>query len=770
MPSLIPGFEYDIFISYRHNDNRSGWVTEFVKALQEELAATIKEPVSVYFDLNPYDGLLETHNVDKSLEGKLKCLVFIPVLSQTYCDLKSFAWQHEFVAFNKLVKEDSFRRDIKLTNGNVASRILPIKIHDLDAEDKSTIENEIDGALRAIEFIFKSPGVNRPLTSGDKREDNDNKTFYRDQINKVARGVKDLISAMKRPVDSTAPSKPSIAPSAPPTNRKKFSRIVIGLLVIGLFALSIFYMTGGGKTSNDIHASIAVIPFKLIGSDQEGKYFAEGVADALINHLNSIPNLKVRSRTSVEKFANSRKTVAEMGSELNVQYILEGSTQKYKDDIRIIVQLINTKTDEHVWFKEYNEKFDDIFRIQSEIAVNIASELNVKLSGQERQNIQKLPTKSAEAWDLYLRGKAYKRNFWKHMEEQDMQFAIDFFKRSIDIDPGFAHAYVELADAVSGRIPRDSVILLINKAIALDPSLPDSYERLGMNYTWNGETEKGIKLIEKAIELDSAQNFFLSLGRAYSYNEDHSKALSCYAQAFRLEKTDFFSWLLFETGVSYLCVGETKLSEDFIDAAVLLEPDNLTFIDWKAHLQTVTGDYDGVMETVRKSLSVRKDNLGLNILAHAYLLVGDYKKSADAYKQFFSLQNDHLQWWCKDKASYAYALQKLNQKEEASKNLQDAKSCLEKEHGGTTVANYDLAKIYTLLGDKAKAIALLEAWSPSWGGQEFLARDPVFETIHNTEEFKKVEKKLKEEIERQRMEAEDNIRMGKFPKTEGIGN
>src|SRR5688572_15947104 len=75
MASLLSGFEYDVFISYRHNDNRSGWVTEFVRQLNEELAATIKEPLSVYFDNNRHDGLLETHNVDKSLEGKLKCLI-----------------------------------------------------------------------------------------------------------------------------------------------------------------------------------------------------------------------------------------------------------------------------------------------------------------------------------------------------------------------------------------------------------------------------------------------------------------------------------------------------------------------------------------------------------------------------------------------------------------------------------------------------------------------------------------------------------------------
>jgi hypothetical protein len=106
MPSIVPGFEYDIFISYRHNDNLDGWVTDFVQNLEKELRGTLKESLTIYFDKNLHDGLLETHNVDKSLEGKLKCLIFIPIISQTYCDPKSFTWQHEFCAFKKLGVSD----------------------------------------------------------------------------------------------------------------------------------------------------------------------------------------------------------------------------------------------------------------------------------------------------------------------------------------------------------------------------------------------------------------------------------------------------------------------------------------------------------------------------------------------------------------------------------------------------------------------------------------------------------------------------------------
>ena len=122
MPSLIPGYEYDIFISYRHKDNKyDGWVSEFVANLRKELEATFKEDISIYFDENPRDGLLETHHVDKSLEGKLKCLIFIPIISQTYCDPKSFVWNKEFLVFKKLAVEDQFGLKVKLVNGNVTS-------------------------------------------------------------------------------------------------------------------------------------------------------------------------------------------------------------------------------------------------------------------------------------------------------------------------------------------------------------------------------------------------------------------------------------------------------------------------------------------------------------------------------------------------------------------------------------------------------------------------------------------------------------------------
>src|SRR5277367_2968724 len=130
MASIFSGFEYDIFISYRHNDNQyDGWVTEFVQKLKQELDATLKDKLSIFFDENPREGLSELHQVGSSISAKIKSLIFVPIISQTYCDTQAFAWEHEFKVFKSEAESDHFGREIKLGNGNFASRILPVKIH-----------------------------------------------------------------------------------------------------------------------------------------------------------------------------------------------------------------------------------------------------------------------------------------------------------------------------------------------------------------------------------------------------------------------------------------------------------------------------------------------------------------------------------------------------------------------------------------------------------------------------------------------------------------
>jgi len=221
MPAILPGYEYDIFISYRHNDNAyDGWVSEFVEKLRRELVATVKDRLTIFFDENPKDGLQKTHQVGESISSKINALIFIPIVSQTYCDTSSFAWNSEFLAFSKVASLDSLGRDVKLLNGNVASRILPIRIHELERDDVKLFENVLSGVLRSIDFIYQAQGVNRPLgPKDDDYQDNLNNTVYRNQINKVANAIKDLLQGMKAKAHDSRPPLPERpayqAPSPP---------------------------------------------------------------------------------------------------------------------------------------------------------------------------------------------------------------------------------------------------------------------------------------------------------------------------------------------------------------------------------------------------------------------------------------------------------------------------------------------------------------------------------------------------------------------------
>lgn len=198
MSSIIEGYNYDIFISYRQKDNKyDGWVTEFVENLKRELDSMFKEEISVYFDINPSDYLLENYDVDASLKGKLKCLVLMPVISRTYCDPKAFAWEYEFKAFVELGSKDEFGLQVKVPGGNFANRILPIRIHDLDSSDIKLFESAIGGVLRPIDFIYKETGVNRQLRAKD--DDiikSPTQILYRDQVNKVALATREIIKSM----------------------------------------------------------------------------------------------------------------------------------------------------------------------------------------------------------------------------------------------------------------------------------------------------------------------------------------------------------------------------------------------------------------------------------------------------------------------------------------------------------------------------------------------------------------------------------------------
>jgi TolB-like protein len=483
MSSLIPGFEYDIFISYRQKDNKGDrWVSEFVEALRTELESTFKEEISVYFDINPHDGLLETHDVDASLKEKLKCAVFIPIISRTYCDPNSFAWVHEFKTFIEQASTDQHGLKVKLPGGNVANRVLPVQIHDLDTEDKKLVENELDGFIRGIEFIYREPGVNRPLRANEDHPDNNlNKTFYRNQINKVANAIKAIVSGLKEPDQEGKEISDNIFEEKYPSRIKQRTKILaIALIITVLLVPGYFLIPGFFKPASKPEKSIAVLPFINLSEDQNQEFMSDGLSNDLCNHLFAIKSFsRVISFNSVIVYKKTNKKISQIAGELKVNYILEGTYRKIGDQVKITATLKEARKDKQLWQHEYDQPYKELISIQADIAIQIADQVDAFISISEKENIQKITTTNQEAY-------AY------------LQKAMNYFNST--------YYY-------AGNMQYDSCFYFLIKAIEADSSYADPYAWKGFltiikgNYAGQSELQytvwDALPNLEKAVQLDS---------------------------------------------------------------------------------------------------------------------------------------------------------------------------------------------------------------------------------------------------------------------------
>src|SRR6266496_4471325 len=200
--------------------------------------------------------------------------------------------------------------------------------------------------------------------------------------------------------------------------------------------------TAAGPGAAISEKSIAVLPFENLSSDKENAYFAEGIQDEILTRLSKIAALKVISRTSTQKYKSAPDNLREVGSQLGVANILEGSVQKIANAAHINVQLIRAATDEHVWAESYNRKLDDVFGVEGEVASAIADQLNAKLSGTEQKAVTDKPTQNTAAYDAYLRGLSIEHNDYSYSAFEQ---AARAYVQAVQLDPKFAVAWARLS-------------------------------------------------------------------------------------------------------------------------------------------------------------------------------------------------------------------------------------------------------------------------------------------------------------------------------------
>ena len=227
--------------------------------------------------------------------------------------------------------------------------------------------------------------------------------------------------------------------------------------------------------------SIAILPFENLSEETGNAYFAEGVQDEILTRLAKIADLKVISRTSTQRFKSSPDNLREVAKQLGVANILEGSVQKAADQVRVNVQLVNALTDAHLWAETYDRKLTDIFGVESEVAKAIAEALQAKLTGGEQRALAVKPTNNAEAYDAYLRGLAFETR--TSSTADDLEKAVRFYERAVQLDPTFALAWARLSRANAqtyfnglDRTParRDATERALNTAKKLQPNSPET--------------------------------------------------------------------------------------------------------------------------------------------------------------------------------------------------------------------------------------------------------------------------------------------------------
>jgi TolB-like protein len=304
-------------------------------------------------------------------------------------------------------------------------------------------------------------------------------------------------------------------------SRKNISLLFIGAgITAGIIILFFVFFNPFKAEPRQLEKSIAVLPFINDSDDSTNVYIINGLMESILNNLQKIGDLKVISRTSVEKYRNTDKTIPEIAKELNVSYFVEGSGQKIGNKLLLNVQLIEAQSDKHLWAEQYDEEAKDIFEVQKTVAKSIARKVHAIITPAEELQIDKKPTENLEAYDNFLKAKDLmnKGNF------ESLEQALPYLEKAIEKDPNFARAYSAIAIAYYYldilRIEKKYTKEINNyadKALLVDPQLPQGLLAKGLFYIHIKDYQQAATYLEKALSYEPNSAMIINIFVRFLY-------------------------------------------------------------------------------------------------------------------------------------------------------------------------------------------------------------------------------------------------------------
>ncbi|MCG2417815.1 helix-turn-helix domain-containing protein [Aequorivita sp. F47161] len=556
--------------------------------------------------------------------------------------------------------------------------------------------------------------------------------------------------------------------------------LVTMVLMLCLAAFLIFQNSTPNSeiTNSHITKSIAVLPFKNMSSDSTNLYFVNGLMEASLNKLQKIKDLRVISRTSVEKYRNTDKTVKEIAEELHVNYLVEGSGQRVGDQVLLNIQLIDASRDTPVWAEQYNQKVIDIFSLQNAIAKKIADAIQAKVTPAELERIEKKPTENLVAYEYYLKALELLQTETK----EGLKAAIPLFEKAIEADPHFALAYSKIAIAYYyldiyqvEKHYADVINYNADKALLYDPKSAESLIAKALYYMDINEFRYAIPHLEKALEYNPNSSAVVNMLSSLYANTipNTAKSLEYALKGVQLDiaANDSIgkSYIYLNLSNAFIQNGFTEEALKYINLALDYNPNNYYAPYLKIYIQYAKHEN---LDKTRKLLlkEWKKDTTRLDIMqevAKLYYFQEKYDSAFYYYKKFVKVKEENgLNIYPQEDLKIGMVFEKMGMKKRAEDFYKTYAAYCESDQSIYQPAS--LAMKYLHENKPDLAIEQLKLFASKNNYQYwillFLEKDPLMKTLKNHPEYEVVVQKIKDRF------WENNRQLKKSLKEKGLIN